>query len=75
MASYHTEETAPEFEIDNLRKWTAVKIAAGTDMQYEKVLEVLRKLNVHGNWTMYEILNRPVNIDELTEIVEEQMYM
>ena len=67
------EEIAPDYEIDNKRKWTALKIAAQTDFDYEKVLEVLRKWNVHGNWTNLELANRPVNINELAELVAEAL--
>lgn len=64
---------ASDIDIDNKRKWTALKISAQTDYEYNEVLNVLRKLNVHGNWTVDDIIHRPVNIDELVEIVEEEM--
>ena len=67
------EEIAPAYEIDNKRKWTAVKIAAQIGFDYEKVLEVLRRWNVHGTETMYEIVNRPVDIEELAECVEMEL--
>ena len=67
------EEIAPDFEIENRRRWTATKIAAQSEMEYADILEVLRKYNVHGNWTMYEICNRPVDYDELQEMVEQEL--
>ena len=67
------DEIAPEYEIDNKRKWTATKIATQTDLDYEEILEVLRKWNVHGTETMYEIVNRPVDVDELAECVEQEL--
>lgn len=67
------EEIASDYEIDNKRKWTATKIAAQTDLDYEEILEVLRKWNVHGTETMYEIVNRPVDVDELAECVEQEL--
>lgn len=67
------EEIAPEYEIENFRKWTAIRIAAQSEMKYEDILKVLRKNNVHGNWTMYEIYNRPVDMDELREMVEQEL--
>ena len=82
FASYEKEVTgkngtleliAPDYEIENLRKWTAVKIAAQSEAKYEDILAVLRKYNVHGNWTMYEINNRPVDIDEMQEMVEQEL--
>lgn len=67
------DEIAPEYEIDNKRKWTALTIAAQTDLDYEDVLKVLRKWNVHGTQTMWEIINRPVDIEELAECVEKEL--
>ena len=67
------EEIAPDYEIENLRRWDATKMAASTNLKYEDILEVLRKYKVHGTWTMYEIYNRPVDIDELTEMVEQEL--
>ena len=73
MKNLYGEEIAPEHEIDNKRKWTALKISTQTDFDYEKVLEVLRKWNVHGTETMWEIVNRPVDIEELAECVEQEL--
>ena len=67
------DEIAPEYEIDNKRKWTATKIATQTDLDYEEILEVLRKWNVHGNWTKWEINHRLVDIEELAELVAEEL--
>lgn len=67
------EEIAPLYEIENKRKWTALKISAQTDFDYEKVLGVLRKWNVHGTETIWEIYNRPVDIEELAECVEQEL--
>jgi len=67
------EEIAPEHEIDNKRKWTATKIAAQTDFDYEEILEVLRKWNVHGTETMWEINHRPVDIDDIAECVVQEL--
>ena len=73
MKNLYGEEIAPDYEIENKRKWTALKISAQTDFDYEKVLEVLRKWNVHGTETMWEIVNRPVDIEELAECVEQEL--
>lgn len=67
------EEIAPDYEIENKRRWTATKIAAQSDMKYENILNVLRKWNVHGTWTMWEINNRPTDYDELQEAVEQEL--
>lgn len=68
MKNLYGEEIAPDYEIDNKRKWTALEIAAQTDFD-----EVLRKWNVHGTETMWEIVNRPVDIEELAECVEQEL--
>ena len=73
MKNLYGEEIAPDYEIDNKRKWTALEITVQTDFDYEKVLEVLRKWNVHGTETMWEIVNRPVDIEELAECVEQEL--
>ena len=67
------EEIASDFDIENRRKWTATKIAAQSEMKYEEILNILQKYNIHSNWTLWEINNRPVDYDELTEMVEEEL--
>ena len=67
------EEVAPDEEIENKRRWTAVKLSAMTGYFYDDILNVLRRLDVHGNWTRSEIANRPVDLDELTEIIQEEL--
>lgn len=67
------EEIAPDTEIENKRRWTATKISSQSDMKYEDVLKVLRKWNVHGTWTKWEINNRPTDYDELQEMVEQEL--
>lgn len=67
------EEIAPDSVIENKRRWTATKIAANSEMKYEDILNVLQKWNVHGNWTMWEINNRPTDYDELQEMVEQEL--
>lgn len=67
------EIVANDYDIENKRRWTATKIAAQSDMKYGDILNVLQKYNVHGNWTPWEINNRPVDYDELTEMVEQEL--
>ena len=67
------EEIAPDSVIENKRRWTATKIASQSEMKYEDILNVLQKWNVHGNWTMWEINNRPTDYDELQEAVEQEL--
>ena len=64
---------ANDYDIENRRRWTATKIAAQSDMKYGDILNVLQKYNIHGNWTPWEINNRPVDYDELQEIVEQEL--
>lgn len=65
------EKIASDSDIRYKRKWTAIKIAAKTDIPYDEVYEIITEMGVHSNWTDWEIKNRPVDIDELVEIVEE----
>ena len=67
------EELASDEQVDNKRKWTALKIVTETGYNFEEVLDILRELNVHGNWSIEDIRYRPVDIDELVEIVEEKI--
>ena len=67
------QKIASEWDIENKRRWTALKIARQSSYSYEQILPVLQEMDVHGNWTEEEILIRPVNIDELQEIVEERL--
>ncbi len=67
------EPLSREFKIDNLRKWTAMKIAVVTGFNYFSILELLQRWDVHGNWTDWELENRPVNIEELVELVAEEL--
>jgi len=64
---------ASEWDIENKRKWTALKISAQTGLDYNKVLCELQDMGVHENWTEWELLNRPVDIDELSEIILERI--
>ena len=67
------EEKTLEYERENLRRWTAVRIAAKTGLKFEEILKILQDMGVHGNWTMEEIYHRPVDINELIELVEERI--
>lgn len=67
------EEIAPDYMIENRRRWTATKIATQSDVKYEDILQILQKWDVHGTWTDWEIANRPVDYDELQELVEEEI--
>lgn len=67
------EEIAPDSEINRLRKSVARDIARDTDLDYDQILETLNNWNVFGTWTIWEINHRPVDIEELTEMVTEMV--
>ena len=66
------EKIAPDYEINRLRRDVAMEIAC-EEMPYGEVLDVLQRLNFFGNWTEYELNHRPVDVDELREIVEQEL--
>ncbi len=66
------EEIGDDYEIERLRRDVASDIACD-EMPYGEVLEVLQKLGYFGTWSPWEIVHRPVNLDEVTEIVAEQL--
>ena len=61
------------YAVERKRRQTAEIIARMTGYKYADVLEVLQNLGVHGNWTPEELRNRPVDYDELAEIIEEEL--
>lgn len=65
-------KVAPEWMINGLRRRVARDIA-DVDMPYGACVNALCAMNFFGNWTAWEINNRPVNIDEATEIVGEYL--
>lgn len=67
------EEIAPDSEINRLRKSVARDIARDTDLDYDQILEIMNNWNVFGTWTIWEINHRPVDVDELSEIILEQI--
>lgn len=62
-----------DYAVERKRRETAEVIARMTGYKYADVLEVLQKIGVHGNWTPEELSRRPVDYDELAEIVAEMM--
>lgn len=61
------------YAVERKRRQTAEVVARKTGYTYSDVLYVLQKLGVHGNWTPEELRNRPVDYDELAEIVAEEI--
>lgn len=62
-----------DYAVERKRRETAEVVANKTGYAYSDVLYVLQKLGVHGNWTPEELRNRPVDYDELAEIVAEEI--
>lgn len=66
------EPVADDVWIKKLRRDVASDIACD-EMAYGDVLEVLDKLDMFGNWSTYEINNRPVDVDSISEIVAQEL--
>lgn len=66
------ERVADDVWINRLQRNVANDIAC-EEMPYAKCLEVLQKYNWFGNWTAWEINHRPVDIDEVREMVEQEL--
>ena len=62
------EEIAPDYMIDNLRRNVAKTIAT-RETSYEEILEKLNNYGFFGNWTIWEINHRPVDVDEIEDII------
>ncbi len=62
-------EVANDWNIINKRRWAAGKISAETGYFYDDVFACLERIGVFGNWTSWEIVNRPVDFEELQELV------
>ena len=65
------EKCADEWKINSLRKNVAKDIATN-DLPYETVLNWMTKHGIFENWTDYEIDHRPIDVDEIAEIIEHQ---
>ena len=66
------ERVAEPWMIHRLQRSVANDIAC-EDMPYGKCIEVIQKYNMFGNWSTYEINHRPVDIDEVSEMVEQEL--
>lgn len=66
------ELVADDWMIRHLQESVANDIAC-EEMPYGKCLEVLQKYNWFGTWTAWEINYRPVDIDEVREMVEQEL--
>ena len=64
---------APDGDIERKRRQTAERVADMTGYNYTDVLGVLQRLGVHSTWTAEALRYRPVDYDELAEIVSEEL--
>lgn len=64
---------APDEQIEAKRRRTAERVADMTGYNYADVLGVLQRLGVHSTWTVEALRYRPVDYDELAEIVSEEL--
>lgn len=63
---------ADDWAIHRLQRDVASDIACD-EMPYEKCLEVLQKWHMFESWSAYEISNRPVDVDAISEMVAEEL--
>ena len=59
------------YALHNKRISTANYMSKRTGYAASDIYDVLKRLDVHGNWTLWEINNRPVDYDELEDLIEE----
>lgn len=64
---------APDEQIEAKRHKTAERVADMTGYKFNDVLEVFQRLGVHSTWTSEALRYRPVDYDELAEIVSEEL--
>lgn len=63
---------AEKWMISRLQRSIANEITCD-EIPYEKALDILRKWKVFEDWTVYELNNRPVDVDELRECIEREL--
>lgn len=63
---------ADDWMIHRLQRKVAEDIAC-EDMPYGKCIDVIQKYNMFGTWSTWEINNRPVDVDEIREMVEQEL--
>ena len=57
---------AEKWMIKRMQKSVAMDISS-KDLPYEKALEILEKHEYFSDWTIYEMNNRPIDLDEIEE--------
>lgn len=57
----------------DLRTTVAADLSRILGYNYEAVLRILEQWDAFGNWTLWEANHRPVNLEELAELVQEAL--
>ena len=57
----------------DLRNTVAEDLARILGYNYAAVLEYLERVGAFSNWTLWETNHRPVNLEELAELVQEEL--
>lgn len=57
----------------DLRNTVAEDLARILGYNYSAVLRILEQWDAFGNWTLWETNHRPVNLEEIAELVQEEL--
>ena len=57
----------------DLRSTVAGDISRILGYDYAAVLRLLEQWDAFGNWTLWETNHRPVNLEEIAELVQEEL--
>ena len=63
---------ASDDAIKEKREDSARRVADMTGYNYHDVIKLFNELGIHSTWTSYELYHRPVDYDELAEMVSEE---
>lgn len=65
--------TFVNYKRHQLRLYVADDLASLTGLNYEWVLAKLEYWQAFGNWSLDEIKHRPVNLEELADLLAEEV--
>lgn len=57
----------------DLRSTVAGDLSRILGYDYSAVLRLLEQWDAFGNWTLWETNHRPVNLEEIAELVQEEL--
>ncbi len=66
------EKVADDWRIHKMQESVATDIAC-KEMPYDKCLEIIQRFQMFESWTDYEINNRPVDVDDISEMVAQEL--